>query len=112
MALPELLKRRISPYNALRLCASNEALSGEEAERIGLIDKCLPAGKAFDHALQLARQIALSAPDVVRLLKKNLGLDKNHLSGELEANAAQQAKDFQTDEYRKRVASYLPNHYA
>ena len=112
MALPGLLKRRIGPYNALRLCAANEALSSKEAERIGLIDKCLPAGAAFDYALQIARQIALSAPAVVRLLKKNLVLDKGQLAAELEANAAQQAKDFHTDEYRKRVANYLPNHYA
>ena len=30
----------------------------------------------------------------------------------LEMNAQQQARDFQTDEYRKRAANYLPDHYA
>ena len=33
------------------------------------------------------------------------------LQTELEGNAAQQAADLQTEEYRKRVAHYLPNHY-
>jgi hypothetical protein len=27
-------------------------------------------------------------------------------------NAEQQARDFQTDEYRNRVANYLPDRYA
>lgn len=34
MALPMLLKRRVGPYNALRLCASNEDLTGREAELV------------------------------------------------------------------------------
>jgi len=111
MALPELLKRRVSPYNALRLCAANETLTGREAQQLGLVDKCLDSG-AFEYALHVAREIAASAPEVVRLLKKNLGIDKSTLVEELEANAAQQAKDFGTEEYRRRVANYLPKHYA
>jgi hypothetical protein len=47
----------------------------------------------------------------VRLLKKNLGLKRNELQTELERNALQQAKDFQTTDYRARIAHYLPNHY-
>jgi hypothetical protein len=34
------------------------------------------------------------------------------LTSELETNAEQQARDFQTDEYRNRVANYLPDRYA
>lgn len=112
MALPALLTRRAGPYNALRLCATNEALNGRQAEQIGLIDKCVPGGSAFDSALETARQITASAPSVVRLLKRNLGVDKVALTSELELNASQQAKDFRTDEYRRRVANYLPTHYA
>jgi len=111
MALPELLKRRVGPYHALRLCATNEALTGRQAEQIGLIDKCVPDGRAFDSALETARKITASAKSVVRLLKKNLGVEKGTLSSELELNASQQAKDFHTEEYRERVANYLPNHY-
>jgi hypothetical protein len=39
---------------------------------------------------------------VVRPLKRNLGIKKTDLTAELEMNAAQQARDFQTDEYRTR----------
>jgi hypothetical protein len=48
----------------------------------------------------------------VRLLKKHLGIKKTDLTPELEMNAGRQARDFQTDEYRSRVANYFPDHYA
>ena len=48
----------------------------------------------------------------MRLLKRNLGIKRTDLTSELETNAEQQARDFQTDEYRNRVANYLPDHYA
>ena len=37
---------------------------------------------------------------------------KEDLAAELEANALQQGRDFLTEEYRKRIGGYLPNHYA
>jgi hypothetical protein len=76
-----------------------------------LIDNCVPVGTAFECALEIAREIAGSAPAVVDLLKKNLGLDKTALTAELEANVAQQAKDFGTEEFRRRVVNYLLDHY-
>jgi enoyl-CoA hydratase/carnithine racemase len=112
MALPALLCRKIGPYRATLLTTSNEAISGKEAERLGLIERCVPAGAAYGEALKTARAIASSAPSVVRLLKRNLGIKKAELVAELEANAAQQAIDFHSDEYRKRIANYLPDHYA
>ena len=69
-------------------------------------------GDCIEEALKTARAIGVSAPSVVRLLKKNLGINKTDLTSELEMNAEQHARDFQTDEYRNRVANYLPDHYA
>ena len=76
------------------------------------MERCVPAGFAYEEALKTARAISASAASVVRLLKKNLGIKKTDLTSELEMNAQQQARDFQTDEYRKRAANYLPDHYA
>jgi hypothetical protein len=44
-------------------------------------------------------------------LKRYLGLDRRELQAELEHNPTQQAKDFQTEEYCRRVVHYLPNYY-
>jgi enoyl-CoA hydratase/carnithine racemase len=112
MALPTLLTRKVGPYRASLLTMANEIITGREAERIGLVERCVPAGAAYEEALKTARAISASAPSVVRLLKRNLGIKKTDLTCELEMNAEQQARDFQTDEYRNRVANYLPDHYA
>jgi enoyl-CoA hydratase/carnithine racemase len=112
MALPTLLARKVGPYRASMLTMSNELITGKEAERIGLVERCVPAGAAYEEALKTARAIGASAPSVVRLLKRNLGIKKTDLTSELKMNAEQQARDFQTDEYRSRVANFLPDHYA
>ena len=112
MALPTLLARKVGPYRASLLTMTNEIISGREAERIGLVERCVRAGSAYEEAVRTARAIAASAPSVVKLLKRNLGIKKTDITVELEMNAEQQARDFQTDEYRTRVANYLPKYYA
>jgi enoyl-CoA hydratase/carnithine racemase len=111
MGIPYLLRRKVGASRAAFLMMGNLAVSGREAERLGLIERCVPAGAVFDEALKIAREIVASSPSTVRLLKSRLGLCRTDLQSELEANAAQQAKDLQTDDYRQRVAHYLPNHY-
>jgi enoyl-CoA hydratase len=111
MGLPWLLARKVGASRAALLTMSNLAVSGREAERLGLVERCVPAGQAFGETLRIARDIAASGPERVRLLKKNLGLQRGELRAELERNAVQQAKDFRTDEYRARIAHYLPNRY-
>jgi enoyl-CoA hydratase/carnithine racemase len=111
MGIPYLLARKVGANRAAFLLMSNIAVSGREAERLGLVERCVAAGTAYDEALTIAREIVASSSTTVRLLKSRLGLRRADLQSELESNAAQQAKDLQTDEYRRRVAHYLPNHY-
>jgi enoyl-CoA hydratase/carnithine racemase len=111
MGIPYLLARKVGASRAAFLMMPNLAVSGREAERLGLVERCVPAGTVFDEALRVSREIAASSASTVRLLKARLRLRRPDLQQELEANAAQQAKDLQTDEYRRRVAHYLPNHY-
>jgi len=111
MGLPWLLARKVGASRAALLTMSNLAVSGREAERFGLVERCVPVGQAFTEALRIARDIAASGPVQVKLLKQNLGLRRGELQAELERNAAQQARDFLTAEYRARIAHYLPNHY-
>ena len=111
MALPTLLTRKIGPNRAALLAMTNEIISGKEAERMGLVERCVPTGAAYEQAVRTARAIAASAPSVVKLLKRNIGIKKADIDAELEMNAQQQARDFQTEEYRSRAATYLPNYY-
>jgi enoyl-CoA hydratase/carnithine racemase len=111
MALLPMLVRKVGDQQTALLTMAGEAISGRQAERIGLVARCVGAGEAFEEALKVAREISSAAPAVVRALKKSLRIKRVDLLLELEANAARQAKDFQSDEYRRRVAGYLPNHY-
>lgn len=47
-------------------------LKGPDAERIGLVNYCLPKGEVLDKALELARELAAGAPMAVRWTKMAL----------------------------------------
>jgi enoyl-CoA hydratase/carnithine racemase len=49
---------------------SGDMLSGREAERIGLVAKCVPEGQALAESLKLARKIAHLPVPTVRALKR------------------------------------------
>src|SRR5258708_650716 len=98
MGLPYLLTRKLGQQRAGLLMMANLAVSGREAERIGLVERCVAPGTVFDEALKIARDIAASAPATVRLLKTRLGLRRAELQAELEGNAAQQAADLQSED--------------
>ena len=62
MGLPYLLTRKVGEGRASMLLMASLAISGPEAERIGLIERCVHAGAVFDEALKIARDIAASEP--------------------------------------------------
>ncbi|WP_419757230.1 enoyl-CoA hydratase/isomerase family protein [Acidisoma sp.] len=70
MALPFLLERKVGVQQASLLTMTQEAISAREAERFGLVARCLVAGSAFDEGMRLARAIAAAAPEVVKYNKR------------------------------------------
>jgi enoyl-CoA hydratase/carnithine racemase len=86
-------------------------IQGNAAARAAIIRG---AGKHFSvggHRDMLIK-LGSSNMDEAQLREFMLGLYNRWLPMlELDGNAAQQAKDLQTDDYRRRVAHYLPNHY-
>jgi hypothetical protein len=57
---------------------------------MGPVKRCISAGAAYDRELSTAQAIAASAPSVVKLLRKNLGIKKTDITADLEINAKQQ----------------------
>src|SRR5581483_7488621 len=49
-----------------------DTLTGEEAERIGLVSLCVPEDALQDRALQIATQLATGAQDAIRFTKHTL----------------------------------------
>jgi enoyl-CoA hydratase len=48
---------------------TSDALSGEEAERIGLVSRCVDDAVLQDEALAVARKLAAGAPSAIRWTK-------------------------------------------
>ncbi len=47
----------------------NEPLSGQDAERIGLVSKCVPDDEVYPEALRIAQKLAQGSPSAIRLSK-------------------------------------------
>lgn len=47
----------------------NEPLTGEEAERVGLVSRCVPDDQVYPTALDVARRLAASSPQAIRWTK-------------------------------------------
>ncbi len=66
----QLAARRLGPGRACDLVFTGRRVDAQEAERIGLADRRVPAGTATQHALDLAHQIAGNSPVAVRAAKR------------------------------------------
>jgi enoyl-CoA hydratase/carnithine racemase len=67
-----LLPRLIGPARAAEIAFSGRFIEAEEAERIGLLNRVVPAESLLDEALDIARQIAANSPGGVTLSKRAL----------------------------------------
>src|ERR687894_583810 len=67
-----LLPRLIGPARAAEFCYSGRFIEAEEAERIGLINRVVPAESLLESGLELAGQIAANSPGGVQLSKRAL----------------------------------------
>ncbi|HSO29485.1 MAG TPA: enoyl-CoA hydratase-related protein [Candidatus Sulfomarinibacteraceae bacterium] len=85
------LPRVVGPARAKELILTGRIISAEEAERIGLVNRVVPAGEARAAADELAAEIAARGPLAVREAKRlidaapDLGLDAG-LAAELDAS--------------------------
>jgi enoyl-CoA hydratase len=72
---------------ALQLLLSGDLIDADEACRIGLAEKVVPAGEVLSSAMDLARQIAGNPRLAVRAIKRAVNYDVEALDGETDAVA-------------------------
>jgi enoyl-CoA hydratase len=102
-----LLPRLVGPALAAELLLSGKLVTGEEAERIGLVNRAVDAGAVESAALELAGQIASAAPIAVAQAKATLLAPLlAELDRALEREAEQQAIDFATADLAEAVAAF------
>ncbi len=76
------LSRNVARKHAMELLLTGDLISAQDAFRIGLVNRVVPAGSEFDAALALARKIAGKSSHVVKIGKEafyrqlEMGLDE------------------------------------
>lgn len=101
-----LLPRLIGLSKATEMFMLGTPVDGQEAERIGLANKCVPAEKLDQEAEALAQELAQSAPLALSAIKDGLrrGMEST-LYTEWEANVFAQAALFGSSDFKEALAA-------
>lgn len=75
-----LVQDLIGPGKACELLFTAQYIDGREAERIGLVNRAVPAERLMDEALETARQIAENSPFSIRMIKRGLLMARGEAS--------------------------------
>jgi 2-(1,2-epoxy-1,2-dihydrophenyl)acetyl-CoA isomerase len=80
----------VGQQRSLELLYTGRRIGGEEAARIGLCDRLVPAGQVRAAAHELAAEIAGSAPLAVRSIRATM---RGHLAGQVRAATAREGAE-------------------
>jgi enoyl-CoA hydratase len=103
-----LLPRVVGLGHASEILLTGGAVSAQEAERIGLVNRVVPAGELQAAALELAARIVANSPYGVWMTKKGLGVnvDAPSLEAAIELENRTQVLATRTDDLREAVAAF------
>jgi enoyl-CoA hydratase/carnithine racemase len=97
------LPRIVGLTKARELLFTCDLIKGPEAERIGLVTRCVPREEGRTATLALAEKIADNGPIGMELTKQFLyrGLQETNIATQVEREDAALARGFKTDDYRE-----------
>jgi enoyl-CoA hydratase/carnithine racemase len=104
------LTRLVGPAKAKDIIFTGRFVKADEALRIGLVDKAVPADKVYDEAVAWARQFSSAAALALRAAKESVdrGLEVDLDTG-LEIERAQFAALFATEDRAIGMKSFMEN---
>jgi enoyl-CoA hydratase/carnithine racemase len=104
------LTRLVGPSRAKDIIFSGRFVQADEAERIGLVDKVVPAESVYDEAMAWARQFSNAASYALRAAKEAIdrGLEVDLETG-LEIERQQFAALFATEDRSIGMRSFIDN---
>ena len=109
LASTHLLVQRIGFGRASEFALSGRVIRAEEAERIGLVDRLVPAAELVDEAVALAAMIA--ANPAPQLLMTKALLSRNGSDGDLIAVQQRESEQlrecWKSEEHHEAVAAFL-----
>jgi len=102
------LPRLVGLGRAKELVLTGRLIDAQEAERIGLVNRVVPADEVLDAARELARSILKNGALAVRLAKLNLNNSaRTGQDSALLLEQVSQAVLFDSDEKRRRMTEFL-----
>ena len=96
----------VGPARAKQYLMTGDPLSAAEAERIGLVNRVVPAAALADEAMAFATRLAAGAPLAVRYTKLAVNkLVKDALNIAFDTSTALELLTFQSDDHREALAA-------
>jgi enoyl-CoA hydratase len=96
----------VGPARAKQYLLTGDPLSAAEAERIGLVNRVVPAAALADEAMAFAARLAAGAPLAVRYTKLAVNkLVKDALNVAFDASTVLELVTFQSDDHREALAA-------
>ncbi|HYC00834.1 MAG TPA: enoyl-CoA hydratase-related protein [Candidatus Limnocylindrales bacterium] len=96
----------VGPALAKQYLMTGDALTAAEAERIGLVNKAVPAAQVLDEAMKLAQRLAAGAPLAVRYTKMSVNkLVKDALNIAFDASTALEILTFKSEDHQEALAA-------
>jgi enoyl-CoA hydratase len=96
----------VGPARAKEYLLTGDPLSAQEAERIGLVNRVVPAAELHAQAMAFAARLAAGAPLAVRYTKLAVNkLVKDALNVAFDASTALELVTFQSEDHREALAA-------
>lgn len=104
-----LLPRLVGPAHALDLLLSSRKVAGEEAERIGLVNRALPPDELLDHCRRYVQDLADTvSPASMAVMKRQVYEQLHRGLGVAEADSQRlMAESFRRPDFTEGVMSFL-----
>ncbi len=104
-----LLTRLVGPSHALDLLYTARKVKGDEAARIGLVSRALPAEDVLPAAIDYIRDLAIgSSPASMAAMKRQVYRDLNQTLGQAQSEAVELMKaSFHRPDFQEGVKSFL-----
>jgi len=104
-----ILPRLVGIAKAKELCFNGEMFDAKEAERIGLINRVVPADELEGETKKLALRYARGPSKSLGFMKKimNIGLATNNLDTVIAHEAQAQVLLFETEDFKEGVKAFL-----
>jgi 2-(1,2-epoxy-1,2-dihydrophenyl)acetyl-CoA isomerase len=103
-----LLPRLVGPGRALEILMTGRMVDAAEAERIGMVDRVVPAAELQNETASLARTLAQGPPLALAAIKRALSSSERHdLRAQLELEAKHQLDAFSSRDAAEGMAAFF-----